>query len=87
MRVGVRPNPTGGDDAELLLHVSGEGSVRVGIYTMLGEQVRELPAAQVSGAGDYTQRINLSGLQPGIYLIVAQQGPHKASTKVTVMGR
>lgn len=86
LQVGVRPNPTT-ESAELLLRVSDEGKVEVRLYTMFGEQVRELPSAEVTAAGTYSQLMNLSGLQPGIYLLVAEQGKHKAATKVTVIGR
>ncbi|MCC7439084.1 MAG: T9SS type A sorting domain-containing protein, partial [Armatimonadetes bacterium] len=85
LHVGVRPNPAG-ERAELLLGVRDEGSVEVRLFTMLGEQAREFPSAEISEAGDYTQLIDLRGLQPGIYLLVAEQGKHKASVKVTVAG-
>lgn len=85
LHVGVRPNPAG-ERAELLLRVRDEGSVEVRLFTMLGEQAREFPSAEISREGDYTQLIDLRGLQPGIYLLVAQQGNHKATVKVTVAG-
>lgn len=83
----VLPNPTAPGKVELRLTAKEAGSVRLTIYTMLGQQVTTLPAMPIARAGAYAQPIDLSGLQPGIYLIVAQQGPHKASAKVTVVGR
>ncbi|MBL7987115.1 MAG: T9SS type A sorting domain-containing protein [Chlorobi bacterium] len=86
MAVAVRPNPAT-ESAELQLRVVGEGEVQLRLYTMLGQQVRELPPANVTAAGEYAQQLDLSGLRPGIYLLVAQQGNHKASAKVTVVGK
>ncbi|MCC7437279.1 MAG: T9SS type A sorting domain-containing protein [Armatimonadetes bacterium] len=86
MQVEVRPNPTG-ERAEVLLRAREEGAVQLRLYTMLGQQVRELQSAEAAAAGEYLQPINLGGLPSGIYLLVAQQGDHKASVKVTVGGR
>ncbi|MBL7989018.1 MAG: T9SS type A sorting domain-containing protein [Chlorobi bacterium] len=57
------------------------------VYTLLGQQIAALPDAEIQQSGAYWQEVDLSGLRPGIYLLVAQQGDHKASAKVAVVGK
>ena len=83
----VIPNPTMAGKVEVRLQARDAGTIRLGLYTMLGQQIATLPSVEIAQAGVVAHQVDLSSLQPGIYLLVAQQGKHKASAKVTVVGK
>ncbi|MCC7437973.1 MAG: T9SS type A sorting domain-containing protein [Armatimonadetes bacterium] len=82
----VIPNPTTAGKVEIRLRVNEGGTVGLGLYTMLGQQIATLPSVEVTGAGVTTHELNLNGIAPGNYLLVIEQGNQKASAKVTVVG-
>ena len=61
----VIPNPAR-DKAELQLHVTNPGTVRISIHNMLGGLMESLPPFEVRQSGDYSRELDLSGLRSGV---------------------
>lgn len=87
LQLQVVPNPTAADKAQVQVQVRDAGKVLLGLYTILGQRIAALPDCEADTGGIVNQELDLRGLQPGIYLLVAEQGRHKASVKVTVVAK
>lgn len=56
------------------------------LYTMLGQQIATLPSVEIVRAGTTTYKLTLNGMTSSNYLLVIEQGKHKAATNATVVG-
>lgn len=80
---GSYPNPFNGS-ASLRYTVYIPGEITVALFSISGEQVRVLSAGYQT-AGEYTLRIEMSGLPSGIYFVRMFSGKHSASLPIHFM--
>lgn len=77
---GSYPNPFNGS-ASLRYSIYSPGYVTVSLFSVSGEHVRELSEG-FQNEGDYTLRIEMSGLPSGIYFVRMISGSHSASLPI-----
>jgi len=86
LAVEARPNPAS-QTTELRIEARDAGVVSITLYNLVGQPMKTVPSIELRGGGVHHQLLDLGELPPGTYLLVAQQGAHKATTKVTVVER
>ena len=84
--IGLRivPNPAQ-DRAEVLVRVQQAGLTRLSVYSAHGEYLTSLPELQVDRAGEYMVEISLANVQPGIYILRAEQEKHSTTAQFSVV--
>ncbi|MFA0961571.1 T9SS type A sorting domain-containing protein [Roseivirga sp. BDSF3-8] len=70
----IVPNPSGGEEVDLMFSVGKEGKVSVALYDLSGKR-KEMILEKHLAAGDYKQDLSkaVSKLSPGAYLIRIEQ--------------
>jgi hypothetical protein len=84
-QVDLHPNPAGD---EVIFSVSGRrsavgGQLRLKIYDLFGREVRRL-VDEAKSPGEYSARLDVSDLPPGMYLVRLQAGGQSAVKKLVV---
>jgi hypothetical protein len=78
--VSVYPNPSSGE-ASVEVVLERPESVRVVVYDVLGREVRRLHEGTLAAG---VQRLSLSGLAPGVYLVRVQAGAWQQARRMVV---
>jgi hypothetical protein len=85
LSVSIVPNPATGSSADIVVSVWEQGSITVSIYDAKGEKVMDVDRFQPEAAGEYVAPIDLQGFRNGVYIVVVQQGIHRASTTMPIV--
>jgi len=83
-RLAVAPNPIA-SSARVTLTVGTAQPVRVGLYDLLGREVRTLHNAPVGAGQPTTLRFDTAGLAPGVYVVRASGPDLTLAERVTVL--
>ncbi|MCB9214784.1 MAG: T9SS type A sorting domain-containing protein [Candidatus Kapaibacterium sp.] len=83
LRVQIIPNPAK-DRADVRVTVQNPGTVTVSVWSLLGEQLAELPPITAETAGIYTVAVDLSNVRPGTYLVKAETNGTIATSRIHV---
>ncbi|MCB9216569.1 MAG: T9SS type A sorting domain-containing protein [Ignavibacteria bacterium] len=83
LRVQIIPNPAK-DRADVRVTVQNPGTVTVSIWSLLGEQLAELPPITAETTGVYTVAVDLSNVKPGVYLVKAEENGRIATSRIHV---
>jgi hypothetical protein len=79
--VKVFPNPAQ-SNVHIELPTQGDGLLEIEVRNMLGQTTLRICEVY---AGNFSKDLDLSGLENGIYHIIANDGTHKFTTKITLI--
>jgi hypothetical protein len=73
--VNLYPNPTS-NGANVVINNAVSGNFRINIHNMTGSVVRQIVASKP--AGPHTERLSVTDLAPGVYIVEVIQGNNRA---------
>ena len=79
----VYPNPVNTGGAVVSFNLKNDGATTIAVVNTLGQSVISLNKGNLS-VGSYTEQVDVSGLEKGIYFIKIQSGINATSSKLIV---
>jgi len=79
--IKIYPNPSNGD---FTLYFNHHGQAKILVYNLLGAVIHQ---ENVIASGQHKMKINLQGLQDGLYLIAVQTGKETYLHKLKILNR
>ena len=79
--IKIYPNPSNGD---FTLYFNHQGHAKILVYNLLGAVIHQ---ENVTASGQHKMKINLQGLQDGLYLIAVQTGNETYLQKLKILNK